>query len=92
MSLLIRNIPRETILDTFVPKCVTSFPGGYEFDKRVDMAVGKMDRGKKGASKSLGRIPLPRKAGHPQTTKKGKHGYNRKREKKRTDKEEGELS
>ena len=29
--------------------------------------------------KKLGRIPLPRKAGHPHGTKKGKKGYDRKR-------------
>ena len=37
--------------------------------------------------KKLGRIPLPRKTGGPQTTKKGKKGYNRKREKGRLRKE-----
>lgn len=32
--------------------------------------------------KILGRIPLPKQKGGPQTTKKGKRGYNRKRDKK----------
>lgn len=36
---------------------------------------------KKGIRKKLGRIPLPRKRGGPQTTKKGKKGYNRRRQK-----------
>ena len=34
---------------------------------------------KRRSSKLLGRIPLPRKRGGPQTTKKGKRGYSRKR-------------
>jgi hypothetical protein len=33
--------------------------------------------------KRLGRIPLPRKRSGPQTTKKGKKGYDRKQQKKR---------
>lgn len=33
--------------------------------------------------KRLGRIPLPQQRGGPQSTKKGKKGYNRKRQKKR---------
>ncbi len=32
--------------------------------------------------KYLGRIPLPRKSGGPQGSKKGKKGYNRRKDKK----------
>jgi hypothetical protein len=45
--------------------------------------MGRIKRGMK-VRKKLGRIPLPRKPGGPQTTKKGKRGYNRKREKERS--------
>jgi hypothetical protein len=38
---------------------------------------------KKARHRILGRIPLPRKAGGPQTTRKGKKGYTRMREKQR---------
>lgn len=37
--------------------------------------------------KKLGRIPLPRQKGGAQGTKKGKRGYDRKREKERARKE-----
>jgi len=37
--------------------------------------------------KKLGKIPLPRETGGPQTTKKGIKGFNRKREKERLRKE-----
>lgn len=37
--------------------------------------------------KKLGRIPLPRQKGGAQTTKKGKRGYDRKREKQKFRKE-----
>jgi len=42
----------------------------------------RISRGKK-LRKKLGRIPLPKKPSGPQTTKKGKKGYFRKREKER---------
>ncbi|OGP26624.1 MAG: hypothetical protein A2038_05665 [Deltaproteobacteria bacterium GWA2_57_13] len=42
---------------------------------------------KKGIRKKLGRIPLPRKRSGPQSTKKGKKGYNRKLQKKRRNRE-----
>jgi len=38
--------------------------------------------GERGRMKKLGRIPLPRKRGGPHTSKKGKKGYDRKRDKK----------
>jgi hypothetical protein len=50
--------------------------------KIVKKAMRQMSRGKK-IRKKLGRIPLPRKRSGPQTTKKGKKGYDRKREKER---------
>ncbi|NIO08869.1 MAG: hypothetical protein GTO40_12985 [Deltaproteobacteria bacterium] len=46
------------------------------------MATKKKKQTKDKGTKKLGRIPLPRQTSGPQTTKKGKKGYDRKREKK----------
>jgi len=46
------------------------------------MAPIKRNNPERKGRKKLGRIPLPRKTSRPQTTKKGKRGYDRKREKK----------
>ena len=45
------------------------------------MAPIKRTHPERKGRKKLGRIPLPPKTSRPQTTKKGKWGYDRKREK-----------
>jgi len=54
------------------------------------MAPIKRNHPERKGRKKLGRIPLPLKTSRPQTTKKGKRGYDRKRENKDILKERAE--
>ena len=79
-TLFIQNMPWNTILNTFVPKCVTSFPEGYESVKRVKWPQVKRLEAKREHPKGLEGFPCrgrqdirkPRKKAGADTTAIGK--------------------